>query len=136
MRTAEKKMNIDSAMNAMEYINIDSDVPVNDIEENWEMNIMESVKDKDSDVVSVCDDDKNDDDDDDDDDENCDCVQPLLINSHQDALKWLDQLKLYCLSKDMSDLSQDLGRIEDEMERQSVKIRSSSKQSTLDAFFK
>jgi hypothetical protein len=88
MRAAEEKINLNNARNALEFIHIASNVQKNyDIEENWEINIMLSVRDQVTDVVSVSN--TEDyyyyyyyyyDDDDDNCDDNCDTVHLLLQN--------------------------------------------------------
>jgi hypothetical protein len=72
--------------------------------------------------------------------DNDDCTNDLepgtecLIHSHQDALKWIEQLKLYCFKKDLMTMLPVFDKAQKDFEKLSVIVMVGSKQSTLDTF--
>ena len=128
VRTAQRRLNMKNEMTLDQYVNIDRDVQVNcELGENWQDDfffyIVRDQNVRDSDVNSVCDDDD-------------ELVTSSKIKTHQEALEWIRELKLYCLPKDILDLMTPFQTAEDMLEKQVVKVMCGSKQTTLDPFFK
>ncbi|XP_052221853.1 tigger transposable element-derived protein 6-like [Dreissena polymorpha] len=129
LRTAQTDLKLENAMSAEEFEAIDSNIPVHsDLSENWEKELMETVLKP----VSVTDpqivqEEKEE-------------LQPeqteLKINSYQDALHWLAQIRLFCYSKDMATEAFECGRLQESLDNQAVKVKSSAKQTRIDSFFK
>jgi hypothetical protein len=105
-------------------INIDNELIANDdINENWENEPIEAHKSTGS--VDV---------------DNDDCTDDLepgtacVINSHQDALKWTGQLKLYCFKNDLMTLLPSFDQAQGDFEKLSVNVMCGSKHFTSNRF--
>lgn len=130
VRATRNRLNIQDDMTLDQYVNIDNDVPVTaELSENWQDDLLEIVRDqtvRDCDGESVRDDD-------DDYDEPVTCCK---IKTHEEALEWIRDLKMYCLQKDIHELMTPFETAEDLLKKQVVKTKCGSKQTTMESFFK
>ncbi|XP_041346709.1 tigger transposable element-derived protein 6-like [Gigantopelta aegis] len=121
---ANGRLEIDDHMSVEEYSNMDFDLPVcENLEEDWEDTLVHRINGKESEEnvePSV-----NDSDDD-------DKTEGSLITSHQDALKWLREISMFCLTKEIDGVPELMQKAQEELETRAVHVKCSSKQSTID----
>ncbi|XP_045195023.2 tigger transposable element-derived protein 6-like [Mercenaria mercenaria] len=114
MRVANKKISLGDTMTVKEYLDVDSNIPNGeDLSENWESDLLQTHKNTESEPV------------DSDSDDECSGVAPTPepicdLKTHQDALKCIDQLKVYCMNKDLGSVSAMFSRAGEELEKLSV----------------
>lgn len=124
MRAAHGKISFKDKMSSEEYCGMDDSVPTCEgLSDNWEADLTDSVRcDTNQSEESV-----------EDEDEETD--EPLLIKSHHEALKWIHQLRMYCLNKDLPKVISSFDNAQEELEKLCVKVKCASQQTTLDNFF-
>ncbi|KAH3866835.1 hypothetical protein DPMN_029958 [Dreissena polymorpha] len=126
LRTVQTDLKVDNAMSAEEFESLDSNISVHsDLSDNWEKELIDTVL-KPVTQTQI------------DPEEEDEELQPqkkeLKIRSHQDALHWLSQIRLYCYNQDMELLAFECGRLQEGIVMQVVKVKSSCKQTTIDYF--
>ena len=130
MQVAKEKMQLGEEMNAEEYVDVDEDIPATEeLSENWEAKLVEEVRER-----SVPESASADNEEDSDDELESEPEVRGLVNTHAEALRMINKLKMFSMKKDVDGLLELFDKAQDKLERQVVQLRCSARQSGMSEF--